>query len=77
MVKVLTGLKILSVHPIDTQLYKFELDIYRRYFRTNSSKYGQVPEEPDIFQIRQPETGSAESRPAVAETSDDSEWYDF
>ena len=77
VVKVLTGLKILSVHPIDSQLYKFELDIYRRYFRTNSSKYGQVPEEPDIFQIRQPETGSAESRPAVAETSDDSEWYDF
>ena len=77
VVKVLTGLKILSVHPIDSQLYKFELDIYRRYFRTNSSKYGQVPEEPDIFQIRQPETGSAESRPVVAETSDDSEWYDF
>ncbi len=53
IINVLIGLRILTRHPINARLYRFELDIYRRYFRTNSSKYNQIPEEPDIFQIKQ------------------------
>ena len=54
---VLKELRIVAVHPINSQFYRFELDIYRRYFRTNPSVYEQMPEEPDIFQIKLAETG--------------------
>ena len=53
IINVLIGLKIIAAHPIDTQLFRFELDIYRRYFRTNPSIYEKVLEEPDIFQLKQ------------------------
>ena len=55
IINVLIGLKIIAVHPIDNQMYRFELDIYRRYFRTNPSKYEQVSEETDIFKIMKPD----------------------
>ncbi len=60
IITVLLGLKIITAHPIDSQMFRFELDIYRRYFRTNPSIYEQVMEEPDIFQIKQSEKNKNE-----------------
>lgn len=88
---VLKELKIVAAHPINSQLYRFELDIYRRYFRTNPSAFEQVPEEPDIFQIKMTETDledmgytarpvsvkeQMESQADRIQDLDDSEWYD-
>lgn len=50
---ILKSLKVVEQHPIDHQLFRFEQDIYRRYFRTMPSKYKRIPEEPDVFQDRQ------------------------
>ena len=88
---MLKELKIVAAHPINSQLYRFELDIYRRYFRTNPSAFEQVPEEPDIFQIKMTETDledmgytarpvsvkeQMESQADRIQDLDDSEWYD-
>lgn len=73
IINVLVGLKILSAHPIEPQMYRFELDIYRRYFRTNPSAYEQVAEEPDIFQIRPSERGMTDHD---SKDDDDSDWFD-
>ncbi len=50
---ILKALKVVEQHPIDHQLYRFEQDIYRRYFRTTPSELKRIPEEPDVFQDKQ------------------------
>ena len=50
---VLRELKVVAQHPADQKLFRFELDIYRRFFRTCPSQFEQMPEEPDIFQKKQ------------------------
>lgn len=55
--EILKALKLVEQHPIYHQLYRFEQDIYRRYFRTQPFKlpfeYKRVLEEPDVFQDMQ------------------------
>lgn len=57
IINVLKELKILTAHPIDSQQFRFELDIYRRFFRTIPSSYEQKYEEPDVFQLNPTERG--------------------
>lgn len=48
--QLLAALKIVEQHPTNPQYYRFELDIYRRYFRSvNCADYPQVPEDAEIF----------------------------
>ncbi len=51
--KILQALNVVAQHPVNQQLYSFGQDIYRRYFRTQPSRYPRVPDEPDIFQAVQ------------------------
>ncbi len=56
--KILSILKALRVvspnqYDPDSQQYRFDMDIYRRYFRTQVSKYTRIAEEADIFRPKE------------------------
>ena len=68
---ILKALKVVEQHPIDHQLFRFEQDIYRRYFRTMPSEYKRIPEEPDVFQDRQQFLQSAAALRTSVETASD------
>lgn len=80
---ILKALKVVAQHPVDQQLYRFEQDIYRRYFRSTPSLFDKIPEEPDIFQSKQqleeaayePKSGNEEEQVSMEEDSDD--WDGF
>ena len=68
----LQELKVVAQHPVNQQLYCFEQDLYRRYFRTRPSRYPRVPDEPDVFQaiqqVKEPEP--EQSQPVLQKSVD-------
>ena len=68
----LQELKVVAQHPVNQQLYCFEQDLYRRYFRTRPSRYPRVPDEPDVLQaiqqVKEPEP--EQSQPVLQKSVD-------
>lgn len=63
---ILGSLKIVAQHPMDQQLYRFEQDIYRRYFRSVPvSEFRRVPDEPEVFYQLDKARVSAEKQTAA------------
>lgn len=46
---LLKELKVVATDPVDPQKYRFEMDMYRRFFRSQPSAFPRVPEENDMF----------------------------
>ena len=52
--QLLKELKYFAADPLNPdERYRFEMEIYRRYFRTLPSRLPRIPEEPDVF-VRRP-----------------------
>ncbi len=73
VLSILRALRVVSPDPVDAQKYRFEMDIYRRYFRSTPSNYTRIPEEPDTFRRRQIQADqkAAANASAVSQPKDD------
>ena len=74
---LLMALKIIEQHPINPQYYRFELDIYRRYFRREAvGTYPQIPEDAEMFR-RKRQIEEALHVPDNAQSADTDDWDAF